>query len=285
MFLIVTLIVAQNSINASAFDWQAHRGGRGIWPENSIPAMMHALEFDVTTLEMDVVISKDKQVVVSHEPWMSAEICLTPNGKPVQDKAVNLYKLDYKEIGTYDCGTKPHPRFPRQKRLFTVKPRLAEVLSTMEKKIAAVKRAIDYSIEIKSTLQEEKAGFQPPYREFTDLVIAEIKKHIPAKRVMIQSFDWRVLQYMHQKYPEFRTVALIEEKYNAKTILQKLGFKPTVFSPDYLLMSKADVDYMHSIGVKVIPWTVNTDADVRKVKAMGVDGIITDYTDLIEPTF
>lgn len=282
MLFVVTLLHTSTSV--FAFDWQAHRGGRGIWPENSIPAMMHALEFDVTTLEMDVVISKDRQVVVSHEPWMSSEICLDPSGKPLKSK-VNLYQLTYKQIDTYDCGTKPHPRFPRQSKLFTVKPLLSQVLSTMEKKIAAVKRAIDYSIEIKSTLQEEKTGFQPDYRVFTDLVVAEIKKHVPAKRVMIQSFDWRVLQYLRKKYPEFRTVALIEEKYNAKTILQKLGFKPTVFSPDYSLMTKADVDYMHSIGVKVIPWTVNTDADVRKMRSYGVDGIITDYPDLIEPTF
>lgn len=101
---------------AAAFDWQGHRGARGLYPENTINGMKEAMRFPITTLELDVVISKDNAVVVSHEPWMNEEFCLDSKGQTVKDREVNFYTLTYEEIKTYDCGTKLHPRFPQQKK-------------------------------------------------------------------------------------------------------------------------------------------------------------------------
>lgn len=264
------------------FDWQAHRGSRGLYPENTIFSMLKSLDFSkTTTLEMDVVISKDGEVVVSHEPWMSSEICTDPKGKPVEDMKVNLYALTYKEIAEYDCGMKPHPRFPRQEKMKAFKPKLSTLIDDVEKEIKKRKITRTYNIEIKSTPDDEKNGFQPDIKTFTDKVVTLVKKKLPVERFFIQSFDWRVLNYLHSQYPKVQTVALIEEKYEAQTILKKLDFTPTVFSPDFNLLTKEDIVYFQKQKIKVIPWTVNKTEDMKRLVEMGVDGIITDYPDLI----
>lgn len=265
----------------ASFDWQAHRGGRGLYPENTTEAMKRALKYPITTLELDVVVSKDNQVVVSHEPWMSEEICTSPSGpgskgEALSGREVNLYRLDYSEIKKYDCGTKSHPRFPRQLRAKEQKPLLFDLLTELKDS------GKNFNIEIKSTPQEEAQGFQPQYQKFTDEVLAVILRVLPETRFSIQSFDWRVLKYAHQKYPQVPLVALIERSYQSETIIRELGFKPGVFSPSFDNLSAADVAYFHRQKVKVIPWTVNTPELMKKMLAMHVDGIITDYPDLIE---
>ncbi len=267
-----------------AFDWQSHRGARGLYPENTIGAMMVGLEYPINTLEMDVVVTSDKKILVSHEPWMSDEICLDPKKKPVENKQHNISKMSLKDIQEFDCGSKAHPRFPNQKKVKEVKPELGKLLTATEKKIKALGKTINYSIEIKSTIQEEMQDFQPTADIFTDMVINTIKKHLTPERVMIQSFDWRVLRYLHHTYPQYKTVALIEEKYEPKSVLLKLGFTPTVFSPNYEDLTKEHVDFFHSKNILVIPWTVNDKESIKKLIEMKVDGIITDYPNLIETT-
>jgi glycerophosphoryl diester phosphodiesterase len=266
-----------------AFDWQGHRGARGLYPENSTGAMLEALKYpQVTTLELDVVISKDGEVVVSHEPWMGAEICLDLAGKPVAERAINLYKLNYVEIAQYDCGSKVHPRFPEQQKIKTSKPLLRDLIVESEKKIKELGRAINYNIEIKSTVEDEREGFQPSVAVFTDKVVEVIAQTVGEKRATIQSFDWRVLKYLHKTYPRYQTVALIEEKYVPTKVLKELGFKPTVFSPYFVNLTREHVAFFRRNDIKVIPWTVNEVEDMKRVMRLGVDGIITDYPNRIK---
>lgn len=272
-FLLLSFFFFVNSVHA--FDWQGHRGARGLFPENTIEAMKEALKFPINTLELDVVISKDQQVVVSHEPWMSEEICQTADGKNVKDREYNLYKMTYEEIAKFDCGSKIHPRFQQQAKIKTKKPLLKDLLSEL------IKSNKNFSIEIKSTVEDERDGFQPDYKKMTDLVMAVIKKSLNQKQVMIQSFDWRVLKYLHEKYPKYKTAALIEEKFKAEEVIKNLGFKPTVFSPSYDMLTKEIIAYFHQQKVLVIPWTVNQLAHMEELKKLGVDGIITDYPNII----
>lgn len=267
------------SFSAFAFDWQGHRGARGLYPENSLDGMREALKYPITTLEFDVVITKDHQVILSHEPWMNHEICLDPKGQKVLVKKVNLYELSASEIQAYDCGSLGHPSFDQQKKVITIKPLLRDVLESIEGDYK--ERKISYNIEIKSTPEDEKAGFQPSVEVFTDLVVTQIKALLPETRFSLQSFDFRVLRYLHKKYPSLQTVALVEPNYGKDYILKDLGFKPTVFSPYFKNLSKKVVKDWQQSGIKVIPWTVNKMSDLKSVKAMGVDGIITDYPDRI----
>lgn len=270
---------------ATAIDWQGHRGARGLYPENTIGAMEEALKYPVTTLELDVVVSKDMKVVVSHEPWMNEDICLDPQGKRVKGKKHNLYKMTYEEITKYDCGSLPHRRFPEQKKVSVGKPSLEKLISVTEETLKNLNRTqVEYNIEIKSTPDDEKDGFQPDVKTFSDLVIETIKKQLPVSKFTIQSFDWRVLQYIHESYGDVRLVALTEDSIDPEGDLKKLGFNPYVYSPYFKNLKSAHVEAFHKLGIKVIPWTVNDVSDMKEMMEMRVDGIITDYPDRIEAT-
>lgn len=264
------------------FDVQGHRGCRGLKPENTIPAFITALDSGVTTIEMDVAITKDRQVIVSHEPWMSAAYCLNPSGKsfPVREEMkYNIYFMTYDQVKQWDCGSKVNPKFPLQEKMPVYKPLLHEVIIAVENHIKNfTKYEVDYNIEIKS-LPEGDGKFHPKPAEFSDMVYNLINEYLPMERIVIQSFDFRVLKYWHEKYPDVRLAALVE---NLKTIdenLADLGFTPSIYSPDYKLLDKNEVKYCHALKMRVIPWTVNDPKEMVALKGMGVDGFITDYPD------
>jgi glycerophosphoryl diester phosphodiesterase len=264
------------------FDLQGHRGARGLRPENSIPAFILALDSGVTTIELDLAITKDKQVIVSHEPWMSSDYCLKPDGSGISDqeeKTFNIYELTYDQIKEFDCGSKGNDRFPDQLKIPTSKPLLKDVIIAVEHHIKSYSLyEVDYNIEIKSS-QEGDDKFHPAPEVFSDLVYNLIDQYLPLERIVIQSFDFRVLKYWNSKYPHIRLSALIE---NVKTVdanMRALGFKPSVYSPHFKVLTKAKVDYLKKLNIRVIPWTVNETEDMKKMLEWKVDGFITDYPD------
>jgi glycerophosphoryl diester phosphodiesterase len=284
VFLIcfVTMSSVAAQIYIPKFDLQGHRGARGLRPENTIPAFLIALDSGVTTIEMDVVITKDKKIVVSHEPWMDADICLKPDSTPIKKAdatKLNIYKMTYDEVKQYDCGSKINKRFPEQLKIKTSKPLLEDVIVAVETHIKSFSQyEVDYNIEIKSA----KAGdnvFHPTPEEFSDLVYNLIDQYLPLDRVVIQSFDFRVLKYWHEKYPTVRLAALVENKKSVYRNLSELGFNPSIYSPVFSLLDKEDVVYLQKEKIRVIPWTVNEIEDMKKVRQLGVDGFITDYPD------
>jgi glycerophosphoryl diester phosphodiesterase len=281
MILVLLLFSLINLVISSDFEWLGHRGARGLYPENTTEGMLEALRYPVTALEMDVVISQDMKVVVSHEPWPDPEICLSPEGLPLSGPKINFYNLPYEKIKEYDCGSKILTRFPRQKKVKEVRPLLSDLLKAIESYLKDTDRKVNYSVEIKSSLEYERKKLQPDYKVLTDEVIAVLLKRLSPERFMIQSFDWRVLQYINQKYPQIAVVALKQGHFQPEDVIKKLGFLPQVFSPDWKDLKKQDVNYFHAQRVKVIPWTVNDRSAIRKVQSLGVDGIITDYPDLI----
>lgn len=264
------------------FDIQGHRGARGLKPENTIPAFLMALDSGVTTLELDVAITKDKEVVVSHEPWMSATICLDSAGNSYsekEEKKFNIYKMTYDDIKRFDCGSKGNEHFPQQGKMKVSKPLLRDVIVAVENHIKSkASYEVDYNIEIKSSPEGDKK-FHPSIEEFSDLVYNLVDEYIPLERLVIQSFDFRVLKYWHKKYPGIRLAALVENTRSIDANLKELGFKPSVYTPYFKLLSREKVDYLHQLKIRVVPWTVNEISDMLSLKGMGVDGIITDYPD------
>lgn len=262
------------------FDVQGHRGARGLYPENTIPAFMAALDYGVTTVEMDLAVTKDHRLVVSHDPWMSASICLTPEKTPIlpeDEKKYNIYQMTYGEVLRFDCGSKGNDRFPEQEHIALSKPLLSDVIGAIEDHIKSYSQyEVDYNIEIKSTPGGDNRNHPTP-EVFSDLVYNLLDQYLPMNRVVIQSFDFRVLQYWHKKYPRVRLAALVENKQSVSANLAALGFTPSIYSPDFTLLSKTQVDYLHQKRIRVIPWTVNEPDDMRRLKAWRVDGIITDY--------
>jgi glycerophosphoryl diester phosphodiesterase len=268
-----------------SFDQQGHRGCRGLRPENTIPAMIHALELGVTTLETDVVISKDKQVVLSHEPFFNHEISTTPGGKRVttaEEKSLNLYQMTYEEIQQYDVGLAPHPRFPRQQKMPAIKPRLEDMIDSVVSYCQQQNRPLPFfNIETKSEASGDNI-YHPEPAEFVDLLMKVVQKKKITPYVIIQSFDPRTLQYLHKKYPNTKTALLIEDydKLPLEDQLKNLGFTPSIYSPAHQLVTPLLVQQCKERKMGLIPWTVNDLPTLQRLKDMGVTGIISDYPQL-----
>lgn len=264
------------------FDLQGHRGARGLLPENTVQAFEKALKLGVNTLELDVVISKDNKVVVSHEPWLNYEITLDHKGEGItkdEGLSFNFYKNKYKKIKKYDVGSLGDKKFPEQEKSVAYKPLLSEVISYTQN----INSDVFYNIEIKSTPNDEKRGYQPIVSEFSDIVVAQLKKSkLPIEKVIIQSFDPRVLEYIHVKYPEYK-LAFLTYQNDFKTNMKMLSFVPKVYSPYHILLNKYEVNNIHKGNMKVIPWTVNRKEDMINLLKMGVDGLITDYPNIAIP--
>ena len=270
----------------NTIDFQAHRGGRGLMPENTIPAMLSVMDNKlVTTLEMDLAITKDKQVVVSHDPILNPLITTKPDGTYIKANEFNdniIYQMNYAQLQKFDVGLKIHPVYPQQKKLAVFIPTLIDLIDSVEMKGNNIGRKMLYNIEIKSVDGKDIIEHPAP-NEFVELVVNIIKQKKIDSRTTIQSFDLRPLKVLHQKYPNIQTAYLVEgkETANIKTNIAKLGFTPTIYSPEFKYLTKDLVDYCHAQHMKIIPWTVNSKQAMEALQAIGVDGLITDYPNLI----
>lgn len=264
------------------FDLQGHRGARGLFPENTIPAFIGALNAGVSTIEMDVVITRDGKVLVSHDPYMSADICSDSTGAPVtrkEEKETNIYKMTYAEVEQFDCGSRGNEDFPDQAKQPAAKPLLVDVIRAVEHYIRDYTNyEVDYSIELKSDKEGDNI-YHPAPQPFSDTVFHVIDQYLPWKRVIIQCFDFRVLKYWHQQHPDVQLSALVENTKSVQTNLANLGFDPAIYSPEYHLLTRKAVDYLHQQGIRVIPWTVDDMNDMKRLVSWGVDGLITDFPD------
>jgi glycerophosphoryl diester phosphodiesterase len=284
-------LLACNNHNMSSInpikklDTQGHRGCRGLMPENTISAMLHALALGVTTLEMDVVITKDKQVILSHEPFFNHEITTKPNGlfvTEVEEKSLNIFNYTYAETQQFDVGLKSHPRFVNQQKIAVKKPLLNDVIDSVRLwTIKAGRPFPHFNIETKTNSKTDNI-YHPEPAVFVDLLMQVITQKQIVDYVIIQSFDLRTLQYLHKKYPTIKTALLIEDTdtNSFEDHLQTLGFTPTIYSPHYSLATKTVIEKCHQKNVKIIPWTVNELVTMKNLITLGVDGIISDYPNL-----
>jgi len=265
------------------FDWQGHRGCRGLLPENSVPGFLHALEYpEVQTLELDLAVSKDKQLIVSHEPWFNPAICRQPNGDSISKKEAEkflIYAMTAAEIRAFDCGSAGNPRFPRQQPMPVHKPTLREVVEAVRN--AYPEKSVRWNIEIKSQPEWDSVR-TPPIQEFAALVDAELKVLGLEELATVQSFDVRPLQILHQRNPKLRLALLIENLQGFDANLERLGFVPAAYSPYYVFVNKKLARKCRTKNILLIPWTVNDVPAMRRLIRLGVDGIITDYPDLIQ---
>lgn len=265
------------------FDVQGHRGARGLVPENTIVAFIKALELGVTTLELDAVITQDGEVLVSHEPWFSPSIC-SLNGEPIpetDERTRNIYAMTYDQTRAYDCGLRGNPRFPQQQPMAAEKPLLRDVIRTAEAYVQEYNLPpIFYNIETKST-PDGDGVFHPAPGAFTERLYGVIKAEGVLERATIQSFDPRTLRAARALDPNVRLALLIAGPENdARAQVDDLGFVPDIYSPAYALVNAEVLATAHELGMQVIPWTVNTLAEMQALKDLGVDGVITDYPDL-----
>jgi glycerophosphoryl diester phosphodiesterase len=284
LFLLTNIVMAQKSKH---IEIQGHRGARGLLPENTIPAFRKAIDLGVETLELDVVVSKDKIVVVSHDPFFNPNTTTDPKGKPVKNESdYNLYNLNYASIRLFDVGIRGNPNFKKQEKTRCFKPTLLEVIRDANRYAKLKKRpAPKFNIEIKS-LENEYNLSQPGPKDFSDLVLKTIGKRIRPENLCIQSFDFNVLRYLNEvnaPIKKFKISVLIEplDENEITPNLDKLGFTPDIWSPYFKTLSESRILELRQKQIRVIPWTINEVKDIEQMIEMGCDGIISDYPDRV----
>ena len=269
-----------------AFFKVGHRGTRGLMPENTIPAMEKGIEVGANTVELDVHISKDGQVLVYHDESFNPDYTSMPDGSDIpkdQRKRYTFYQMDYPEIRKFIIGRKDYPAFPQQQRMDCYTPLLGEMIDSVE---AFTKshhlQDVYWLVEIKS--KEKTDGFEQPVPEEYIKILMPVldAKHL-GKRLIVQSFDMRPLQVIHRLRPDISLGFLTDDK-NATfdDNIAKLGFIPAFYNPNYHLVTATLVKQCHDKQILIEPWTVETPDVMQQMKALGVDGIITDYPNLLK---
>ncbi|MBC8109667.1 MAG: glycerophosphodiester phosphodiesterase [Verrucomicrobia bacterium] len=269
-------------ISSQNFDIQGHRGCRGLLPENSLPAFLKAIDIEVNTLELDVVVSKDGKLVVSHEPWLGAEICLDKNGKPIEkakETSYNLYQMAYAAIKKCDCGSLGNKRFPEQVKIKIYKPLLSKVFKQTQAYLKKKKLpSVRYNIETKCSLEGDDI-FHPKPAIFAKKLYDQILANKMENFVSVQSFDVRTLQEFKKFSVKIPLVLLVENEEGIEKNIAKLGFQPQVYSPYFRLIDQNTLDYCQKYNIALIPWTVNEIADMEVMQKLNLSGIITDFPD------
>lgn len=259
---------------------EGHRGGTGLMPENTIPAMKKAIEVGANVIEVDVYTTKDGKVIITHDPHINWKISLTKDGKELTEeeaKSYPVHQMNYDDIRQFDVGSKYYPPFHNQKKIKTYIPLLSELIDSVEQYTAAKKfPGVIYNIELKtSTTYDEVFNSKPD--ELVDAVMAVVKSKKIGDRFYIQSFDKRPLQYAHEKYPQVALGFLVSNKDPFDENIKQLGFVPQIYSPNFKLVTPELVKQCKQSKTKLVVWTVNTKEDINNLKQLGVDGIITDY--------
>ncbi len=239
-----------------------HRGARARMPENTIPAFEYAIRAGVDALEMDMAVTKDGVIVISHDPMLRKPVCTGPRENAV------IHELTLAEVQQWDCGAVRNPMFANQQPVPGTRiPTLDDVFRL------ASRGTFDYNIETKSF--PDRPEFTPPPEEFARMVLAKIREYGLEKRVILQSFDFRTLAAMKKLAPEIRLSALTEtDPRDFVAIAKEAG--AGIISPHYRLVTPARVEAAHRAGLQVVPWTVNDAVDWDKMIDAKVDAIITD---------
>jgi len=265
------------------FDVQAHRGGRGETTEESLRAFAKSIELGVSTLELDIVITKDGHPVVWHDPTIDAEKCADTHPVFAADPQFPyvgklVHELTLEQIRTLDCGRQlaefPRAEVVRRNKIAT----LPDVFA-----LADSYQASDVRYNIETKVEADRPGASAEPQQFVDVILAAVSAAGKVDRVEVQSFDWRTLPMVHQAELSIPLVALYDETWAGDDpMIGATMVGANIVSPDYHLVSgKPYVDRAHSLGLKVIPWTVNDADAMREQIGYGVDGIITDYPTLL----
>jgi glycerophosphoryl diester phosphodiesterase len=286
------------------FDLEAHRGGRGLFPENTLQSFAGALSLGVDTLELDMGVTKDDVIIVSHERWLNPDLAKDPSGNYVAPPGIPYQTITLAEVKRYDVGTiRPGSayaaNFPDQKSVpGTPVPTLAEVFDLVRR---SGNQQVKLNIETKIDPNHPENSPDPDH--FVTLLLALLEREKFADRVMVQSFDWRTLQLVQQRAPGIPTVYLTAQMPGWGNVsLQGIsawtaGFDPVshggtvpsaikaaggaIWSPLFSDVTQASVVEAHRLGLKIVVWTVNKPEDMARMIDLGVDGVISDRPDLL----
>jgi glycerophosphoryl diester phosphodiesterase len=301
---IITVVAGLLIGPAQAFDLQGHRGARGLAPENTLEAFALALSIGVTTLELDLAMTKDDVLVISHDRSLNPDHTRGPDGQFLNAQGPAIRSLTLAEVQRYDVGRlKPGSAYAAS--LPEQRPADGARIPALTELFELVKRAgaehVRFNVETKIT---PTSGAETPDPEtFAAAVAKAVRDAGLTARVSVQSFDWRTLVTLKRIAPEIERVCLTAETLNFDTIQRhQIGPSPwtaefdvddvegsvphlvaaagcQVWSPLYRNAKPDDIAAARRLRLKILPWTVNERADMERLIALGVDGLITDYPD------
>ncbi len=246
-----------------------HRGSRGTHPENTLPAFQEAVAAGAQVLEMDLQLTADDVPVVSHDPYLSNEICRYKTGAMLK-APIPIRSLKAADLAAFDCGIVEHPRFPEQIRIPSLAiPRFESILAWWKENAPR----LELNVETKMSAAEAEWKLDP--KHFSSQIIALLQKYGAVEKTILQSFDFRTLAAAKQIEPRLRVSCLFEgvADFCAKAKAQRAEFA----SPNLAEVTLSEVIECHHLGIQVVPWTANTEAEWRTLLAYEVDAIITDY--------
>jgi glycerophosphoryl diester phosphodiesterase len=298
------LWLCMSAMNAHGFDLQGHRGARGLMPENTLAGFALALNLGATTLEMDLGISRDGHVVISHDARLNPALTRDTDGKWLDNPGPAINTLSLEELKAYDVGRlQPDSdyarRFPEQRAVDGARiPTLDEVLV-----LAPRQGSKRVRLNLETKLNPLEPHLTPSAEEFARTVIEHVRRAGAAGRTTIQSFDWRTLERVQALAPEIQTAYLTaQQKWLDNVEAGRPGVSPwtagmdvddfggsvprlvkraggDIWSPYFRDLGREQLDEARALGLTVIVWTVNDVPDMHSLIDLGVDGIITDYPD------
>ena len=302
MMGMIFLLLANSALG---FDLVGHRGARGLAPENTLPSFARALSLGVTALELDTAITRDEEIVISHDPSLNPNITRDKDGKWLVKPGPAIHSLPFQELQQYDVGRlKPNTNyaklFPEQKAVDGTRiPRLADLFALVKK---SGNEQVRLNIELKVSPLKPDETLDP--ETYAKRVVESIRKEGMESRVSILSFDWRTLLLVQKIAPEIPTVYLSIQQRSFDNISADkpegspwtAGFQHKdhgsvprmvkaaggrIWSPYFGDLTEAQLKEAHGLGLKVAVWTVNDPAQIQKMLDLGVDGIISDRPDLV----
>lgn len=297
-------------VNYDVFDLEAHRGGRDVRPENTLYSYAYAIELGATSIECDMQLTKDGQIVMSHNPILNSDITRDENGNYIENNKYDIRLMTVDELKKFDVGVMD-PNCGEYydlhgKTQFTYDAKIPTLEELMQLIQSYGDKNIVLNIETKSYPDPASAGYKnnADPKKFVEVFNNIVKKYDMDDRVVLQSFDWQTLIEMKKLNPNISTSALWQEQpswgrdseslrryekkkspwlggldikdYQGNPVKAAHAIGADIISPYYTEISKQDVDEAHSLGMKVVPWTVNNEKDMNMLLDMGVDGIISD---------
>lgn len=297
-------------VNYNVFDLEAHRGGRDVRPENTLYSYAYAIELGATSIECDMQLTKDGQIVMSHNPILNSDITRDENGNYIENNKYDIRLMTVDELKKFDVGVMD-PNCGEYydlhgKTQFTYDAKIPTLEELMQLIQSYGDKNIVLNIETKSYPDPASAGYKnnADPKKFVEVFNNIVKKYDMDDRVVLQSFDWQTLIEMKKLNPNISTSALWQEQpswgrdseslrryekkkspwlggldikdYQGNPVKAAHAIGADIISPYYTEISKQDVDEAHSLGMKVVPWTVNNEKDMNMLLDMGVDGIISD---------
>lgn len=264
---------------AQAVDVQyfGHRGCRGLLPENTIESFQKAIDLGADGIELDVVVNKEKQLVISHEPYFQSTFCWDSRGNTItNEKQWNIYEMTQEEIRQFDCGSKIHPRFSEQIKQKSTKPLLQELFDAIDLAQTTI------LFEVKS-IPSEYGKSQPYPPEFAKIIFSETVNFPHTSNLIFMSFDKQILDELHKLFPQNRFIFLTYLPYkSAKSFVSQLSFTPHGLGMFYRTITKRHARFLHENNMKLFAWTVNSPKVQKNLLRKKVDGIITDFPDRIK---